>query len=172
MQVALERHSTLGLGILWVLLVVVPVAVVPAGAVRRPLSHADPAELVLALLACHVIAAAVLLDGRLALRALLRVGVDPVCGLRVVLALLDPQLDDVADQGLVVLVAAAAEAEFVVAATALDSRDDRVERLGSHPGTSDGMLAIRVRAPSQRRIVVNVASVQQFAVSVHGLVAD
>jgi hypothetical protein len=44
----------------------------------------------------HVVAAAVLLDGGAALRALLRVGGDPVGRLGVVVALLDPLLDQVA----------------------------------------------------------------------------
>ena len=44
----------------------------------------------------HVVAASVLLDGGEALGALLRVGRDPVVGLRVVVALLDPFLDQVA----------------------------------------------------------------------------
>ena len=50
------------------------VAVVPRGAVLRPGAHADPAELVLALAACHVVASSVLLDRRLALATFLGVG--------------------------------------------------------------------------------------------------
>src|SRR5262245_54016248 len=59
---------------------------------RSRLTHADPAELVLALLARHVVAAAVLLDRALALAALLRVALDPVRRLAVVPALLQPHL--------------------------------------------------------------------------------
>lgn len=59
---------------------VVPVTVVPAAAVRLPGPEADPAEVRLAVLvlANHVVAAAVLLDGHVALRTLLRVCRDPV----------------------------------------------------------------------------------------------
>lgn len=67
-----------------------PVTVVPAAAVRLPRPETDPAEVGLAVLvlADHVVAAAVLLDGHVALRALLRVRRDPVGRLRVVVAFL------------------------------------------------------------------------------------
>merc|ERR1719454_1925083 len=88
----------LGLGrvalvVLVVLARVEAVALVEAAgrrAVLGPVAHAHPAELVLALGAGHVVAALVLLDARLALRAALRVGQDPVRRLALVLALLGP----------------------------------------------------------------------------------
>ena len=59
-----------------------------------PRAEADPAKLKLArgVLARHVVAAAILLDRGLALRARLRVGHQPVERLRIVLALDDPLL--------------------------------------------------------------------------------
>ena len=62
-----------------------------------PGPEADPAEVRLAglVLANHVVAATVLLYGGVALGALLGVGRDPVGGLAVVVALLDPLLDEV-----------------------------------------------------------------------------
>merc|ERR1719337_373422 len=88
----------LGLGrvalvVLVVLARVEAVALVEAArrrAVLGPVAHAHPAELVLALRAGHVVAALVLLDARLALRAALRVGQDPVRRLAFILALLGP----------------------------------------------------------------------------------
>ena len=76
-------------------LLVVTVAVVPAAPVRLPRSQTHPTEIGLAglVLADHVIAATVLLYGGLALGALLRVGGDPIRRLAVVVALLDPFLD-------------------------------------------------------------------------------
>ena len=71
-QVSLEHGPALllvvsvGLG----LVLVVSVTVVPGGAVRFPGAQTDPAEVCLAslVLADHVVAAAVLLDGGVALR--------------------------------------------------------------------------------------------------------
>ena len=65
---------------------------------RLPGPQAHPAELVLAalVLAYHVVAATVLLDDGAALGALLGVGRDPVGGLAVVVALLDPLADQAA----------------------------------------------------------------------------
>ena len=76
----------------------------------------------------HVVAPAVLLDGSLALGALLGVGRDPVGGLRVVVALLDPPLDERAADG-VVPVLGAGEAEEV-AALALDRAGLNLEEQG------------------------------------------
>jgi hypothetical protein len=49
---------------------VAPGALVVLGAVRFPVAEAHPAEVVLAVVALHVVAAAVLLDADAALRAL------------------------------------------------------------------------------------------------------
>ena len=83
-----------------------------------PGSQAHPAEVRLAglVLADHVVAAAVLLDGGAALGALLGVGGDPVARLTVVVTLLDPLLDQMASDR-VVPVFAAVEAERVGAST-------------------------------------------------------
>mmetsp|Transcript_18663 Transcript_18663/g.57398 ORF Transcript_18663/g.57398 Transcript_18663/m.57398 type:complete len:274 (-) Transcript_18663:289-1110(-) len=71
--------------------VLVALVVAPRrGAVLRPVAHAHPAELVLALRAGHVVAALVLLDPRLTLGAPLRVRQNPVRRLALVLALLLP----------------------------------------------------------------------------------
>lgn len=58
----------------------VPVAIIPAATVRLPRPEADPAEVGLAVLvlANHVVTAAVLLDGHVALRTLFRVRRYPV----------------------------------------------------------------------------------------------
>lgn len=63
-QVALQRGTRFGLRTtrLRAGLLLISVAVVPAGAVLGPETHAHPAELVLALAACHMVAAAVLLN--------------------------------------------------------------------------------------------------------------
>ena len=55
---------------------------------KQQLTHADPAEVVLALMADHVQTALVLLDARVALWTLLGVGEDPLRGLAVGRALL------------------------------------------------------------------------------------
>ena len=72
-----------------------PVTVVPGGCVWSPGSEADPAEVGLAalVLAFHVVATPVLLDSGAALGTLLRVCRQPVARLTVVLALLQPLLD-------------------------------------------------------------------------------
>lgn len=63
-QIALQRGTRFGLGTagLRARLFLISVAVVPAGAVLGPETHAHPAELVLALAACHMVASAVLLN--------------------------------------------------------------------------------------------------------------
>jgi hypothetical protein len=128
-----------------------------------------------------VIAAAILLYRRIALRAFLSeslsrtpgnaydthlgVGRDPIGRLRVVRALLEPELDEGADARLVV-VAAAAKAEGV-AAGAGDGGDDRVERLGGDVAL-DGVGAVAAGAPAEGGVVVDVGAVQQPLVPVGG----
>lgn len=94
--------------------VLVPLAV----DVVVPVTHADPTELVLAAAAGHVVTAAVLLDRRVALRAILRVHVQPLQGFRVLPALFYP-LAQLATADRLVVVFPAAEAKAVIAA-ALD----------------------------------------------------
>ncbi len=116
----------------------------------------------LALAARHVVAAAVLLDGRVAFGALLCVRRYPVRRLGVVGALLEPLLDQIARCGLVVR-QDATEAK-PVAAGASNGGDDLVQVLLLHLAL-DGVLAIRCRAPLQRVPVLHVCPVQQFVVS-------
>ena len=72
-----------------------PVTVVPGCGVGSPGAKADPAEVSLAalVLALHVVAAPVLLDGGAALGTLLRVRRQPIARLAVILTLLQPLLD-------------------------------------------------------------------------------
>ena len=72
------------------LILVHPVAVVVIG-VSGPVAHANPAEMVVALAARHVVAALVLLNALGALGALLRVDHDPVGSLGLVLVLFVPE---------------------------------------------------------------------------------
>jgi hypothetical protein len=88
----------------------------------------------------HALAAAVLLDGALALGALLGVGADPIGRLRVVGALLPPELGDLADDRPVVGRVAAAKAERL-AAGADDRRDDGRQLLGRRLLALDRKLA-------------------------------
>ena len=100
----------------------------------------------------------------MALCALFRVGRDPVARLRVVLALLQPALDDRATARSVISVERATEAEDVTA-RALDGRDDDVE--GAHrDGAVDRVFAVRGGAPTHARVVVDVGAVQQSSVPV------
>ena len=81
---------------------IVLVALVEAAglaAVLRPRPAADPAKVVLALGAAHVVAALVLLDARGALWALFRVEQDPVGRLALVAALFEPRVEARARDG-------------------------------------------------------------------------
>ena len=92
-----------------------------------------------------MVAAAVLLDGGLALGALLGVGVDPVGRLGVVVALLDPLADERALDR-VVPVLAAREAEHV-AALALD-------RPRVHVAHARRVVAVGRRAPAHQAVAL------------------
>ena len=133
-QVALERVARLVLVVARLLGVVLveAVAVVPGGAVRLPRAQAHPAELAATrlILAYHVIAAAVLLDGDVTLGTLFGVGRYPVGRLRVVVALLDPLLEPLALDRIVPLLTAA-EAE--------DVRAVGLDRLGVEVVHLDGV---------------------------------
>jgi len=72
-----------------------------------PVAGAHPAKFVFALLAGHVVAAPVLLYRGLALWALLGVCCDPICRLRVISTLLNPQFNQRADGWQVALLSAA-----------------------------------------------------------------
>lgn len=151
----------MGVASVYAALLVETVAVVPAGTVVAPGSRADPAPLVAALAAGHVVAASVLLDSAGALGAFLGVGRDPVGRLGVVFALLDPQLDQRADGGAVGGLAAA-KAEGV-AAGASDRGDDDLELL-VRGVAFDGILAVGGRAPAEDARVVDVGAVEEALV--------
>lgn len=70
----------------------VPIAVI-RGSMRFPVIRAHPAELVLAPVACHVRASAILLDAHTTLGTVLGVHEQVVASLRVVLTLGQPLLD-------------------------------------------------------------------------------
>ena len=85
-------------------LVFVDVALVVAASGRSmltPVAQADPAEVVIALAAGHVVAALVLLDVRLAARARFGVGQDPGRVLTLRALLLNPKLGLLAGAGFV-----------------------------------------------------------------------
>jgi len=90
---------------------VVTIAGVPRCSVFAPWAHADPTELVLAFLAGHMVAPAVLLNRALALAALLGITLDPVRRLAVILALLQPQLRNRAHDRPVIALDGAAKAK-------------------------------------------------------------
>lgn len=137
------------------------IALVPAGTVLRPRSHAHPAELVLALLASHMagvsldedlegpnsLAATILLNRRLAFGALLGMSVQPVCSLRVVGTLLLPQLDNLAQHWSVVGSIPATETK-VVPALARDSGDQLIEHAWWSLRTLDSKFASGMWTPA------------------------
>lgn len=93
-QVPLQRRSRLLLSVSGRLcfVLVVSIATVPRRAVWFPWAQADPTKIGSArlVLADHVVAAAVLLNGHLTARTLFGIGRDPVGGFAVVVALLFP----------------------------------------------------------------------------------
>lgn len=124
-----------------------PVTVVPRAAVRLPGSQTHPAKVGLAVLvlAHHVIAAAVLLNRHVAPWTLFGVGRYPVTGLRIVVALLDPHLEQMTLDR-IVPVLAAGEAERVIALAGDAVRLDVLHL--------DGHAAVRRRAPSQQTVAL------------------
>lgn len=109
----------------------------------------------LALSACHVVAALVLLYACLALRALLRVGEDPVCRLALVLALLLPRRQFRTRRRLVRLLAAA-EAEHAPA-LALDAPRVGQRRLHHHAAVlawAETQCLVDVHEARQREALV------------------
>src|SRR5690554_6858143 len=69
------------------------ITVVPIGAMLRPRTHTDPAKLVFALAAGHMVAPTILFDRRLTFAALFGVGRDPIGRLRVVGTFFLPRSD-------------------------------------------------------------------------------
>ena len=155
MQVALQGGARPRLRVPRVLpaLLVEPAAVVPARAVLLPQAHAHPAEFVAALAARHVVAAPVLLNGRVALGALLGVGRNPVGRLRVVGALLQPPLDERAWRRLVIG-DATAEAEGVTAFAM--HRGHNAVQVFLLDAAFQGVFAIRSGAPLEVFLVIHI----------------
>jgi hypothetical protein len=108
------------------------------------------------------VAAAILLNRRVTLNALLRVRADPVGRLTVVRALLHPPLANGAAAWSVVRLAAP-ETERVEAG-AFDGGDDDVEGAGGD-GALDGVLAVGGGAPAEVRVVVDVRAVEEGSVA-------
>eukprot|EP00053_Salpingoeca_punica_P013055 m.117559 g.117559 ORF g.117559 m.117559 type:complete len:547 (-) comp16100_c1_seq2:152-1792(-) len=144
------------------LLVVKPAAVVPAAAVRRPWTKADPAKLVpaAAVVAGHVVAAAVLLDGALAFGADFRVGRNPVGRLAVVGALLQPHQQHLALEGRVRRLQAA-EAEVEAARAA--------HGLGLDDAETHGVFAAGARTPLDVPIALDKGLGDKVLVFAEGL---
>lgn len=109
-------HMYRFMGDVWIL----PIsrALVVFGTVRLPIAQAHPAEVVLARVALHVVAATVLLDANVALGTVFGVGAYVVCRLAVVRTFRQPLLDHVAVSRSVVF-HAAPEGEYYVALEAL-----------------------------------------------------
>lgn len=108
-----------------------------------------------------MVAAAVLLDRRVAFRAFLGVRRDPVCSLRVVFALLEPPLDKRAWCGLMVG-KCAAKAERMPEGTGYGGND--FEEVALLDGAVDGENAVRRWAPLQVLLVVDICASEEFLV--------
>lgn len=105
MKISFQRLSGFGLRIpcFRPALLLKAIAVVPTSSVFGPDTHAHPAEFMATFTACHMIAPAVLLNGRMTLGALFCISGNPVGRLRVILALLEPLLNQCTRSGLVVV---------------------------------------------------------------------
>ena len=117
---------------------------------RFPRSKTHPTEVSFAslVLADHMIAASILLYGGTALGTLLSVGGDPVTGLAVVIALLDPFLDEVTSDG-IVPVLGTVETEHIVAPT--------LDRLGLHVLHLDSVVAVWAGTPAEQSVALDKA---------------
>ena len=109
----------------------------------------------LTLAACHVITAAVLLDGRQTFGTFFRVGRNPVRSLGVILALLQPHLDQRTGWRLMI-VQTASETETVLAC-AVHCRHNLVE-ISSFDAAIYGKFAIWGWTPFEVVFVVDVCS--------------
>mmetsp|Transcript_22414 Transcript_22414/g.66450 ORF Transcript_22414/g.66450 Transcript_22414/m.66450 type:complete len:578 (+) Transcript_22414:252-1985(+) len=125
------------------------------GPVIGPVPHADPAELVLALLAVHVVAPLVLLDPTGTLGARLGVGQYPVGRLRLVPALLVPA-DEVAARDGGVRLLPAPEAERCRAGVALGVTHGVPEQSAASRPDGDA-LASRAGAPARQAVPLHEA---------------
>lgn len=114
-------------------ILIIAVAIIPRRTVWLPRTQADPTEIVLAgkILADHVVAAPVLFYGGLALGTLFGVGRDPVARFGVVVAFLDPHLDQVAPHWIVPVFGA--RKTKVMAASTLHHPGIRHQKLHQKP---------------------------------------
>ena len=136
----------------------------------RPITHADPAELVLALPAIHVVAPLVLLDAGGTLGAALGVGQDPVGRLRLVLALFVPRRQ-LSAAGRRVGLAAALEAELGFARVAVGDESAGGGCVQHLLGADGDALASGSRAPAGEGVALDeVAELvgPEFGVGVGG----
>mmetsp|Transcript_59162 Transcript_59162/g.121219 ORF Transcript_59162/g.121219 Transcript_59162/m.121219 type:complete len:272 (+) Transcript_59162:448-1263(+) len=136
-------------------LVVVVHKLVAGVLVRRVLEgpEAHPAEVEVALPAVHVVASAVLVDGHLALGAVLRVRLQPIARLAVVHALFAPHLDIAALRRGVWLVHAAEAEPVSIGAEDLGGEGAEVKRVVD----AHRVRAVRPRTPLDAGVVVDVA---------------
>ena len=102
-----------------------------------------------------MVAATILFDGRVTLGAFLCVRRYPVGSFRIILAFLEPFLDDSARRRLVI-VEGATEAEMVTAATM--NRWNDTGKVTVLDLAIDGVYAVRCRAPFEVLKVIDVGS--------------
>jgi len=146
MEISFQRSSRLGLSVLaFAALVIKPITIIPACTVLRPRPHTNPAKLVSTFLAGHMIATAILFDGRMALAAFLSIGGNPISRLGIVFAFLQPELYNWTATGLMIW-SAAAKTEEVTAFT-VDGGNDGIEGFCGDCAM-DGIFAIGGWAPS------------------------
>lgn len=120
----------------------------------------------LAFPAGHMVAATVLFDRRVALRALFRIGRNPVCGLRIILAFLQPHFDKGARRWLMVG-QGTSKTEAMFASTG-NCRDDPKKISFLNP-TFDCILAIWRWTPFEVLFVVHIGSCQQDLISMNAV---
>ena len=122
-----------------------------------PGSHTYPAEFVGTFPTCHVVAPAILFDGRVTTGTFFRVGRDPIRGFGIVFAFLEPFLDKRTGAGLMVS-KSTAKAEIMITA-ATHGGDNMVELRGGDV-TFDGIFAVWCGTPFEVVVVVDVRSIQ------------
>lgn len=93
----------------------------------------------------------------MALGALLGIGINPICRLRIIGTLFEPALDDGTAAGSVIIFSAAKAED--IGAGAFDCGNDDVER-ARRDRTFDGVLAVGGRTPAQVRVVVDVGPIK------------
>ena len=111
---------------------------------------------------CHVVAATVLFDCRVAFRAFFCVGGNPVSRLGVVFALFDPLLNQAARRWLMII-QRTAETEAMVANT-IDGRHD-TSQVSLFDRALNGILTIWCWAPFQVLPIINIGTSEQDVVA-------